>query len=284
MDFYGLSNGSLLWNCDGTTSPPSNGCNYEYEGTVFFDTCDGQSYYLIELENGDIIDPYLVNGLQFDFLANDGKRIAFSYDIAPFNSPCTFEALAVNLVCIKVLEDTIPSSFDNYPWLYTIVDQSDCCSTNEVYEYTNGIYSYIYIVPQEECGEPMMYSSSGQFYCQSSSFTDCLGIYGLYDWEINLLYACSGKTAGNQTEIGKETPESFDIVAYPNPSDGYFTIDYRGTNENTILQVFSMNGDLLLEQDATQTTNIDLSGYPSGMYLLQMTDGFKVVSKKLMIK
>lgn len=67
------------------------------------------------------------------------------------------------------------------------------------------------------------------------------------------------------TELGEQ-----EIRIYPNPTKGLLRIDIPNLgDESMTLDVFDSQGRLLIRQDAAAIGNqLDLSAYPSGMYLL----------------
>lgn len=280
VSLYGLTNQSLLWSCDeeGNNNPPSNTgeCNYEHNGTVFFDYCDGELYYLIELDNGDIVDPYLPDDLFFNFIG--GAKVSFSYTLADFESPCLFEATAVDLVCIQ--EDIEPSELSDYPWLDDMIDNNNCCETNEIYEYSNGLYSYIFVYSEAACGSyPSMYNEDGLFYCQSAEGFNCIELYELTDWTITPLYTCAGKSF---EDVSHKEDTGLDLEAYPNPSNGVFFLKYTETEPNTKVNVFDLRGHLVFSQQASN--QIDLTHLAKGVYILELTNNKQGEVKKLIIE
>lgn len=72
------------------------------------------------------------------------------------------------------------------------------------------------------------------------------------------------------------------IAVYPNPSNGQFHIETVATSEDVNLEVIDLAGRTILQQ--TEGKTIDLSGFPKGMYLLNIGIGQETYSKKLMLK
>lgn len=68
---------------------------------------------------------------------------------------------------------------------------------------------------------------------------------------------------------------------YPNPSSGLFTI---ANAQNLTITIFDFYGKEILNFLAIETTtNIDLSSYPSGIYLAKVSGGEYLQTKKLII-
>jgi hypothetical protein len=59
------------------------------------------------------------------------------------------------------------------------------------------------------------------------------------------------------------------VKIYPNPTTGVLTIE---TENESIAQVFSVEGRLLLEQNITTTGTIDLSAFANGLYCVKIED------------
>ncbi len=74
-------------------------CNFSHTGTVFYETCDdGLEYYLIEMDNGQILDPYNSSTVNFNFV--DGDIVEFEY--LPYNQTyCNLSDVAGMILCIR---------------------------------------------------------------------------------------------------------------------------------------------------------------------------------------
>ena len=72
------------------------------------------------------------------------------------------------------------------------------------------------------------------------------------------------------------------IVIYPNPAQNNFTIQ-TNTNDKQTLQVFDVNGKLVLTQTINGTINIDASTLAQGVYNVSVTNNEGVVNKRLVI-
>jgi len=75
-----------------------------------------------------------------------------------------------------------------------------------------------------------------------------------------------------QTVSIKENKQLSSITIYPNPSTGKYYITLQETINSTQynLEVYNLLGELILNQKIqSQTTQIDLSQYPQGTYILK---------------
>ena len=86
---------------------------------------------------------------------------------------------------------------------------------------------------------------------------------------------CFDSTGHFTTSIEEVNPTVSLIKVYPNPAKDKITIsikDYAGKGGS--ISLFSIEGKLLRQQYLkTETTSVDMSGFPSGTYLLQYEDG-----------
>jgi hypothetical protein len=53
---------------------------------------------------------------------------------------------------------------------------------------------------------------------------------------------------------------------------------------NAQLSVFDMNGKLMIQQGVQQTTRINTQGWTPGLYMIQVQDGAKMSSRKVMVQ
>lgn len=75
------------------------------------------------------------------------------------------------------------------------------------------------------------------------------------------------------------------IKVYPNPTSGLLYIDLSEFNNNTIIEVLDLTGKVNLRQNVTdRKTLLDLSGLPSSLYFIKVSDGQGTVYHKVMIK
>ncbi|MES2565236.1 MAG: T9SS type A sorting domain-containing protein [Bacteroidota bacterium] len=81
----------------------------------------------------------------------------------------------------------------------------------------------------------------------------------------------------------KENFKEFNIIIYPNPSHDTFTIELD-SKEKHLLQVFDMNGSVVLSQSFENgKTTIDASNLPGGIYSLSIKGNETVINKKMII-
>lgn len=107
-------------------------CNYTHTGTVFFDTCDdGLEYYLIEMDDGQILDPYNSSLVNFEYV--DGDIVEFEY--LPYNQTyCNLSDVSGIITCIRSIACNNTG----------IVFNQSCNNTNYLIRATDGSIIYPY--------------------------------------------------------------------------------------------------------------------------------------------
>ncbi|HRO76989.1 MAG TPA: T9SS type A sorting domain-containing protein, partial [Crocinitomicaceae bacterium] len=83
----------------------------------------------------------------------------------------------------------------------------------------------------------------------------------------------------NPTVATNEQAQASEIAVFPNPNNGIFTV--QTPVKNSKITVHTLSGKLLYEtKQVNEQTTIDLSHFPSGMYLLNVrSDKFSVTKK-----
>jgi hypothetical protein len=84
----------------------------------------------------------------------------------------------------------------------------------------------------------------------------------------------SGQVSSEES-IYEDVVNQLEIKIYPNPTKGIINVKIPMDDEKTItLQLLNINGSLLQENFVTdELTIIDLSGKPSGLYILRIRGG-----------
>jgi len=69
---------------------------------------------------------------------------------------------------------------------------------------------------------------------------------------------------------------SGDILIYPNPNSGSFTLSFNNNdNLQSSIRIFNLAGQVVMEKQVSQlaglnTVNFDISAYSQGMYILEL--------------
>ncbi len=82
------------------------------------------------------------------------------------------------------------------------------------------------------------------------------------------------------TETGNISTDA--VSVYPNPSDGFFTVNAGRYSGRISLKVTDVTGYVVYQSDiAGEKTRIDMSNYPPGVYILTISDAKTTVTKKI---
>ena len=114
-----------------------------------------------------------------------------------------------------------------------------------------------------------------------------------YFWRVTAFNDCGGSTTAPfsfTTEMANATVEldGLQLEVLPNPTSGILQlISSAPLNEQLEVKVFTINGIQLINKkmwQGTVTTTLDLTGYPSGIYLLQLASGNAIVTERIVLK
>jgi hypothetical protein len=78
-----------------------------------------------------------------------------------------------------------------------------------------------------------------------------------------------------------------ELLVYPNPNDGLFTMILPASQENAKLEIYSMDGRLIESHEVPsneQEFPIDLRHHAAGLYQLRLVSGSEVKSVKIMVE
>ena len=106
---------------------------------------------------------------------------------------------------------------------------------------------------------------------------------GTYNFSTNEegIFSLAKSTAGIESN---NIPE---VNIYPNPSNGYFTLDLSGLNASKIdLKVYNLVGEVVWDNFLNlkeNTLNLDLSTLHKGIYILNINSGSNTFTKKITI-
>ncbi|MBX2959925.1 MAG: T9SS type A sorting domain-containing protein [Flavobacteriales bacterium] len=88
---------------------------------------------------------------------------------------------------------------------------------------------------------------------------------------------CGGAILGTKPNLTQQSV----LTIYPNPFNSQFILTYQPTS-SAVVEVFNLLGNKVVNQNFTQkNTVIDLTNQPNGIYLVKVTDGSKVLIKKV---
>ena len=145
------------------------------------------------------------------------------------------------------------------------------------------------LIPSPPAPTPSAYDQAAWYpnwsFNQYSWTTTCSGITtggidaDIFNGTIGQLKALMGCAT---TDINQESlNNAFNM--YPNPSSTSFHIDYAGVNGEAVVNVYDINGRIVLTQNMNGKTTIDASSLENGMYNVNITNSEGVVNKRLII-
>ena len=210
------------------------------------------------------------------FYITDSSGICYSYiqdTVVITNAPCINPTVSFNL-----FKDTTQVGL----W-YAIPNYSN--NVNSVVWYwgdgnsTSAFYpSHIYSSPNSYNICVTVFNSCGDSIniCQSDS------IYRLTYNSINSNMIEVNVLPNAATGISQISGFNSQISIYPNPSNGNFIIE-TNTSSKQAMQVYDVNGRLVLTQTILSKTTIDANILTDGVYNISITGNEGVVNKKLVI-
>lgn len=99
--------------------------------------------------------------------------------------------------------------------------------------------------------------------------------------------ATKNLTVINSFAVGTTNPIKAQIKIYPNPSEGIFKLDLPSLPAKAVVQLTNVHGQVLHKQttqhQGAQTIEINQPQWPTGVYILQVSWGKNMVSKRVVI-
>ena len=92
----------------------------------------------------------------------------------------------------------------------------------------------------------------------------------------------SNQSNNRAAGITKVSGNNYQVLVYPNPNQGNFTIE-TGSTEKQMLQVFDVSGKLVLSQTITNKTVIDGAALSEGVYTINVIGNEGVANKRMVI-
>jgi len=89
-------------------------------------------------------------------------------------------------------------------------------------------------------------------------------------------------TCAPQVGINLTKPSILKLNIYPNPNNGSFIIETNATANQTV-EIYDVNGKLILSQTINEKAIVDISNLNSGVYNLSLISNIGVVNKRLVI-
>jgi hypothetical protein len=79
----------------------------------------------------------------------------------------------------------------------------------------------------------------------------------------------------NPTNTIEQLNEEVTLVAYPNPTDDAFYLEINEAEQRErLMSVYNLNGQLIYENTVFENTNIDVSNWAAGLYIIRVDNAF----------
>ena len=228
------------------------------------DTTSDTSEFLLfdfSIESGDTIE-----------VASFERHNVYLYNISTYEGEYPDSVLLLNNTSRRVRRVIIPNAY-YYPFSYSWV-QCDFIEWIEGIGGPNGVFNidifaffassettYPYLLCFEEEGDLMM------------SYTE---------WDDDHTYDCFYLPG-----VGTIENTKVQGVIYPNPTNGFLHIEFSGQEESLSKQVsiYSVTGQIIDSQILNSLDfEINIQNYPSGIYIIKVTDETGIVLQEKIIK
>ncbi|HXD93429.1 MAG TPA: PKD domain-containing protein [Bacteroidia bacterium] len=160
------------------------------------------------------------------------------------------------------------SSVVNATWYWGDGNSSTGLYPSYAYD-SAGVYN-ICVTAYNACGDSVTFCQNDSIYRLNHNSTSSLITH------VNVL-STNSTTGINQVKA--TTPQ---LNIYPNPSNGNFVVETNDAT-NKMLQIYDINGNLVLSQTVSGTTNVDASNLNNGIYNLNIIGSTGVINKRLVI-
>jgi hypothetical protein len=106
-----------------------------------------------------------------------------------------------------------------------------------------------------------------------------------YYSKLNIYYVRPIRSFGGFGVGIKENALTNDLKIYPNPTNSFFTVDIKELSLPFSFKLVDITGkEIYFESINTNLTQIDVSNYPKGIYIYQITNNENVYSCKLIVE
>jgi ELWxxDGT repeat protein len=94
-------------------------------------------------------------------------------------------------------------------------------------------------------------------------------------WSLN-----SVTTGESEFQLSKE-----ELHTYPNPSDGHFQLNITNIQSTATVEIYNTTGQKVFTTTTDKPqTEIDISGFATGIYLVKVSDGSKIYTTKIIVQ
>lgn len=283
VEFYGLGLPDSVWECGGGGSggsggsPPEIFTDYPWLSSIIDpNDCEGVEVELYEF--GNQVFPYVITDDSAILYSNTGQ--VYCRSALP-----AFDCISIYGLSAPVDRwscdgggggQPTTTLFDTYPWLSDLVDPDDCGNAI-ITLYDTGSWSALFV---ESEGTTVMFSLSGQRYCQDSPGFICAEAYGFTDADIVEVWECTGLRKASLSVRERATAWSLEV--YPNPSISMITIEVNPADADVRFQLLDAGGQIVISGEMAGSVTMDLSDQPSGVYFVRIVWNEEVLVKKVL--
>ncbi len=297
---YNLGEPTDMWACKADTvvvEPPVLPDCSKHSGTIVFLNCNGQQFFMIETNEGELLDIYFAEGVEFNYF--EGQLVNYDFVDAAFDSPCALADKAVTITCIEEIRNNNgegPALFEEYTFLYNLINPTTCSASEKVTVYTSGAFNYLFV---ESAMESALYFQDGSFFCLQASNYDCVAAYGFDESNITDSWTCGQATFAppitdkQSLSTSPIIEQTFSLKAAPNPAQNHLWVTINSPKIQTLqLRLMDRTGRTLITNPQTVTKGqqripLSLENIGGGMYylILQNTEtGDSQVEKIVVLK
>jgi uncharacterized repeat protein (TIGR03803 family) len=148
---------------------------------------------------------------------------------------------------------------------------------------TNG-YGTVFEIKTDGTGYEILKNFTGstnESYPYGSLYSDGTNLYGMTFQGGSSNDGVVFKLAGVLTGVN-EIEDKKDISVYPNPAVETITIEIKSNNDNTLMSIYNLQGELIQQQILPQKKNIiDISSFAKGFYFIKVSDCNGVEIKRI---
>jgi len=240
-----------------------------WEGTI-------QTAHSAKIQLGDI---------EFETVAENELQV----EVVTINGGADEYANSVYIHEFSAAEEVVGKSFklvirtDNDPqdvtWEVANTNTGDVVFSGGPYEEANKLYTELFELNEDGCYVLTIYDAGG------NGLTNGTGYYGLKAGSKSLFSGSDFKdmesnefSYANSTDVTENQENTLSI--YPNPSNGFVTVDSEGSNN---VSVYSIAGQNVYNQVIDGVSTIDLSSIGKGTYMIVVTNANGESAKQVIV-
>jgi hypothetical protein len=109
-------------------------------------------------------------------------------------------------------------------------------------------------------------------------------LYSLDSFTSNKLYAINACSAASTTGLEEIAHQEYSMKVYPNPTNNILTIEMQNSHSINSITITSLSGQKMFSGQLTESrTQLDVSGFAKGIYLVSVASDHITDTQKLVI-